>query len=74
MKTSHEANDCARAITAHVEKVTGKELSLDSCLKIVACVQEAMNQAVRAETPAPKSGDPHAAAIFNLHRKRQGLR
>jgi hypothetical protein len=73
MKTTHEANNCARAITAHVEKVTGKELPFDSCLKIVACVQEAMNQAVRDAAKTPASDDPQAATIFNLHRKRQGL-
>lgn len=43
MKTSHEANNCARAITALVEQALGKEVPFEVCLKITACVQVAVD-------------------------------
>lgn len=58
MKTSKEANDCARAITALVEKTTGAPLPFEACMKIVSCVQAAMNVATAgALDEALNSGD-----------------
>lgn len=47
MKTSSEANQCARAIVALVEQNTGKELSFEACMKITACVQMAINESTK---------------------------
>lgn len=43
MKTSHAANDCARAIVEHLEKATGKEIHFTDCLKIIGYVQLAID-------------------------------
>ena len=58
MKTSPEANDCARAIVSMLELETGKALSLVICMKIVACVQVAINAETAKLQAAPAAPVP----------------
>ena len=46
IELSRTANDCARAILAHIEKTLGKELHLKDCVNIAAVIQCAINEEV----------------------------
>ena len=46
IKISATANDCTRAIVAHIEKTVGKELTLKDCMNITAVIQCAINEEV----------------------------
>lgn len=57
MKTSRQANNCARAIVAHVENITGNELSMDDSLAIILMVQRAINEAKKPAMPFSRAAE-----------------
>lgn len=60
LKLSHEANDCARAISAIVKQTTGADLPMEACVRIAGCAQVAIN----SETEASNRMARHLAEML----------